>query len=376
MSTYEVVRRRAATASSSESSGRKSDEARGRADEKAIEEARRGPGETLDQSTRSAMEARFGREFGSVRIHRDSRAAESAHAVGALAYTYGSDIVFGAGEFSPGTEEGRRLLIHELGHVVEQTQGGARGAPFIQRQSLFEMRTPEPIGKLSWKTVEKTLAESQAPIWKWLDANVNDVKILSLNAVVGRVYRGVPQAMGMDSGSVASAVSAWAADRGVVLPRISAVPGAGEVIPGAPSSKEPPSKLSPFGMGMIGLHLDVNPTTEPEVAKALQPFRDRGIQVTGKLIDDVTTNREEGIKEIENLLRGLGVKGDLHKVAEFLADKLLQQSMTASAQAQQPTPSEAAQAEAQKVSQGVFGQQPPSMLRSTAVGVSITFHFP
>jgi hypothetical protein len=60
-------------------------------------------------------------DFGSVRIHSDSRAAESAHELGARAYTVGKDIVFGAGRYAPQTNEGRELLAHELTHVVQQT---------------------------------------------------------------------------------------------------------------------------------------------------------------------------------------------------------------------------------------------------------------
>lgn len=60
-------------------------------------------------------------DFGAVRVHTDSRAAESARAVGARAYTVGSHIVFGAGRYAPRTGEGRSLLAHELTHVLQQT---------------------------------------------------------------------------------------------------------------------------------------------------------------------------------------------------------------------------------------------------------------
>ncbi len=64
------------------------------------------------------MESRFGRDFGNVRIHTDQSAAESARAIDALAYTFGNDIVFGQGQFAPGSETGQRLLAHELTHVI------------------------------------------------------------------------------------------------------------------------------------------------------------------------------------------------------------------------------------------------------------------
>jgi hypothetical protein len=78
------------------------------------------PGKPLDRATRSFMEARFGHDFGQVRIHDDAESAASARAVNASAYTVGSDIVFGRGQYSPNTQEGRKLLAHELTHVAQQ----------------------------------------------------------------------------------------------------------------------------------------------------------------------------------------------------------------------------------------------------------------
>jgi hypothetical protein len=70
------------------------------------------------------MESDFGFDFRDVRIHNNSKAAQSASAVGALAYTFGTHIVFGAGQYTPQTGAHRRLLAHELAHVVQQTGTG------------------------------------------------------------------------------------------------------------------------------------------------------------------------------------------------------------------------------------------------------------
>ena len=67
------------------------------------------------------MEARFGHDFSQVRIHADGKAAESAQAVNARAFTVGRDVVFGSGEYAPGSPQGQRLLAHELVHVVQQS---------------------------------------------------------------------------------------------------------------------------------------------------------------------------------------------------------------------------------------------------------------
>lgn len=86
----------------------------------AVHETLREGGSPLDSSTRAFMEGRFGHDFSRVRIHTSERASESAAAVHANAYTLGSDIAFRRGLYSPGTSGGRKLLAHELAHVVQQ----------------------------------------------------------------------------------------------------------------------------------------------------------------------------------------------------------------------------------------------------------------
>jgi hypothetical protein len=88
-----------------------------------------GGGTPLDKDTRQFMESRLGHDFGDVRVHTDSKAAESAKAVNAQAYTVGTDIVFQSGKFAPGTHEGRHMLAHELTHVVQQRSGPVSGTP-------------------------------------------------------------------------------------------------------------------------------------------------------------------------------------------------------------------------------------------------------
>jgi outer membrane protein OmpA-like peptidoglycan-associated protein len=88
-----------------------------------VHDVLRSPGQPLDPATRGFMETRFGRDFGDVRVHSDRAAAESARAVGARAYTAGQAIAFADGEYRPDAEQGRRLLAHELTHVVQQSAG-------------------------------------------------------------------------------------------------------------------------------------------------------------------------------------------------------------------------------------------------------------
>jgi Domain of unknown function (DUF4157) len=90
------------------------------------------PGRPLDAGARGEMEHGFGHSFARVRVHDDARAAESARAVGAHAYAVGSDVVFGAGRYAPGTGEGRKLLAHELAHVVQQGGEAAAVQPRLE----------------------------------------------------------------------------------------------------------------------------------------------------------------------------------------------------------------------------------------------------
>ncbi|MCK4791236.1 MAG: DUF4157 domain-containing protein [Desulfobacteraceae bacterium] len=85
-----------------------------------VHEVLRSSGQPLDVTTRAFMEPRFGHDFSQVRVHTDARAARSAKAVNALAYTVGNDIVFDKGQYSPDTNEGNRILAHELSHVLQQ----------------------------------------------------------------------------------------------------------------------------------------------------------------------------------------------------------------------------------------------------------------
>jgi LAS superfamily LD-carboxypeptidase LdcB len=80
-----------------------------------------GRGQSLSESVRNFFEPRFGYDFSQVRIHTDHQASESAQKVNALAYTIGSDIVFDAGQYIPESSAGKRLLAHELAHVVQQS---------------------------------------------------------------------------------------------------------------------------------------------------------------------------------------------------------------------------------------------------------------
>jgi hypothetical protein len=112
-----------------------------------VHNALRFPGQPLDRAARAYMESRFHHDFSDVRVHTNADAMQSARALHARAYTVGNHLVFGPGQYSPATTEGRLTLAHELAHVIQQ-----RGtAPVIQRQpdkkSKFDFMTADVEGE-------------------------------------------------------------------------------------------------------------------------------------------------------------------------------------------------------------------------------------
>ena len=95
-------------------------------------------GQPLPRSMRAFFEPRFGHDFSQVRVRTDGRAAETARAINALAFTVGRDIFFGTGQYQPGTASGQRLLAHELTHVTQQARMGSA----LQRQEQSRVRFP------------------------------------------------------------------------------------------------------------------------------------------------------------------------------------------------------------------------------------------
>lgn len=98
-----------------------------------VHEVLRSPGQPLDRATRAFMEPRFGYDFSRVRVHTGAAAEQSAQAVNATAYTVGYDMVFGAGQFAPASQVGRRLLAHELTHVTQQNVPGPGGETSVRQ---------------------------------------------------------------------------------------------------------------------------------------------------------------------------------------------------------------------------------------------------
>jgi len=137
---------------------------------RSVREALHSPGRPLDGATRAFFEPRFGRDLGGVRVHTGPEAAASAREVSALAYTVGSDIVFGSGRYAPGTEAGRSLLAHELVHTVQQ---GAGLADRVQRR--WGKPKAGECDDVKGKTLNRVVVEQETPqsvTLHWSDGSI------------------------------------------------------------------------------------------------------------------------------------------------------------------------------------------------------------
>ena len=132
----------------------------------AVHQVVRSLGQPLDPASRAYFEPRFGHDFGRVRVHEGAAAEQSARAVNAKAYTVGQHIVFAAGQFAPGTQAGRRLLAHELAHVLQQRTE----PPSVQRQPEPKEQGPERAhGKVTMHFDGRELMVYQdgAEVFRW-----------------------------------------------------------------------------------------------------------------------------------------------------------------------------------------------------------------
>ena len=121
----------------------------------------KGGGAPLDESTRSTMEAGFGEDFSDVRVHTDSKASSSAAAVGANAYTVGSDIVFRSGHFDASSPTGQRTIAHELSHVVQQRSGPVDGT---EAPGGIKLSSPDDrFEQAAESTADQVVSRSVAP---------------------------------------------------------------------------------------------------------------------------------------------------------------------------------------------------------------------
>ena len=122
----------------------------------SIYKALASPGRPFEPALQQDMEQRFGYDFSKARVHSGAAAEQSAREVNANAYTVGHHIVFGAGRFAPATQEGRRLIAHELAHVVQQSAAdGNRVAQNNKHRGRSTIFQPVAEGRAIAPTVQR-----------------------------------------------------------------------------------------------------------------------------------------------------------------------------------------------------------------------------
>ena len=257
------------------------------------------PGQLLDAATRAFLEPKFGFDFSRVRIHTDTTAAYSARAVNALAYTVGQDIVFGKGQFQPGTSHGQRLLTHELAHVVQQNQsgfpaklretgGGIAGSlrrrvpagALIQRSAKF-VTGPEPDDQNIAEQViaQKTVAADALPVLNGT-AFLNNTQAESFAVIAKKINASIAQP----------------------APKFSALPGKEGVecwLEGVGSNE-----------GSYDMHLPAKPpwSQDTTVDKLRAAFKHYGVSVPPecRTADGDTNLTVEGDPDSATLAKGIG----------------------------------------------------------------------
>jgi hypothetical protein len=130
----------------------------------------------LPISTRRKFESSFGHDFAEVRVHTDKAASLSAAGLSSNAYSVGSDIVFGEGRYQPGSQEGDRLLAHELTHVVQQNQFG-QGDP--ARVSDHNDRSEEEARSMAQNALRNEAVHVEAMPSAGLSRDDDDPKTVS-----------------------------------------------------------------------------------------------------------------------------------------------------------------------------------------------------
>ncbi|HEX2996109.1 MAG TPA: DUF4157 domain-containing protein [Anaerolineales bacterium] len=125
-----------------------------------------GSGRSLDAAIQQDMGQRFGHDFSQVRVHSDAAAEQSAKDVNAHAYTVGQNLVFGAGQFAPGSDAGRRLLAHELAHVVQQTDSAQTSSTFAMgRNGTLSRYRDKGKDTIAFDAANETLTDPKTQPW-------------------------------------------------------------------------------------------------------------------------------------------------------------------------------------------------------------------
>lgn len=142
-------------------------------------------GNSLNEKDKSFFESRMGYDLSNVRLHTDSVAAKSAQSVNALAYTSGNNIVFNQNQYAPETDNGKRLLVHELTHVVQQNSGA------VQRKLI--QRDAGGVKQSKYGDIYVDVVQGNIEVAKWQDAYdvlhpLSDTRVMQVLSKLRDIY--------------------------------------------------------------------------------------------------------------------------------------------------------------------------------------------
>ena len=133
-------------------------------------------GDPLSKKEKTFFESRMGYDFSNVRIHNNNKANESASNINALAYTHGNDIIFNSGQYQPGTTEGKKLLAHELTHVVQQKNADTVcRKTYLEEENISDTRTIDSESRVK-EVILKTFANANSKLYKYIKDKIDKFK--------------------------------------------------------------------------------------------------------------------------------------------------------------------------------------------------------
>jgi hypothetical protein len=148
-----------------------------------------GGGQPFPESVRAFFEPRLGYDFSQVRVHTDGGAAKAARTLNAHAFTFGRNIVFGPGEYAPETAAGKKLVAHELSHVVQQKKSGSLSIQ-LARLRDFRQRDIQPSVSELENTNEFKAYMNPRLIWQWQLRVTREEALLALLMMFEAMRRG------------------------------------------------------------------------------------------------------------------------------------------------------------------------------------------
>ncbi len=355
----------------------------------------RGGGSPLPGPVRAYFEPRIGYDLSAVRVHTGDKAAGTAKAVNARAFTVGRDVVFGSGEYSPETTQGRKLLAHELAHVIQQ-RSTSKSVPEVQTEWQRRSTIPSPA-----QAAERFVALERLREILRRHAIFHRDGLLQLTSDLRQELLSLMRGEDLGRLRFPSNVEGIIAQmQSLNIPLIMGPETTGErtqqTLTGPsslpqrprarPRSASLPEWLGFYNAGMVGFHISVPSVPEaPLEAELTAAFRQRGVSVDSRLLQELLANHAAGAGQLENLLRRLlpaEFRPQAHDFSEWLATKIQTAQIEATLQRERPNALEQSEEQDERLEALL---NPPGaatslgsvtdIIREIPAGVSITIHF-